>query len=216
MTLSLGDIRQGPFPRGWVMIGRYAGAIAALGMMLSAQQSKAAVIIDDSPDALGGVEVDNWVNIADSQNFLVEITLTSGATIGGFDIYSVPGLPTLGQAVTIKIRDDAGGAPDSSNLYTIDSSVDAIDEVGTAIDNSMERVNASFAPITLAAGTYWIGMSGSDGAELGWSSVNVGPERPATPWQLAGDTLEANPAINALAFRVDGPSSAVPEPGTWT
>jgi hypothetical protein len=180
------------------MIGKGIAAMAALGMMFAAQLSNAAVIIDDSPDALGGVQVNTWANTSAGQNFLVQITLTSGATIGGFDIYSALGIPTLGQAVTIKVRDDIGGTPDSANLYTIDSSVDAIDEVGTSIDTSMERVNASFAPITLAAGTYWIGMSGSDLVELGWSSVDVGPEQPTTQWQLSSDTLQVNPTINAL------------------
>lgn len=157
------------------MIGRYIGAIAAFGLMFATQQSNAAVIIDGSPDALGGVNYSTWGNTSTDQNFLVEITLTSGATIGGFDVYSCCGLPTLGQAVTIKIRDDTGGMPNSSNLYTINSTVDAIDEVGTTIDTTMQKVNASFAPITLAAGTYWIGMSGADlgiGLEFrsGWAA----------------------------------------------
>jgi hypothetical protein len=192
-----------------------AAAVAAIGFAL-AGAAHAGVIVDQSPDQLGAPGLINWSNQTGGQNFLVQFTLRGSATIDGMDIYTLPGLPSLSDSVTVKIRADAGGAPAAANLFSFAETVSALDGVGTAIDSGMERLHADITPTVLGPGTYWMGVSGAN--QIGWSSVQAGPFAPIYQYQLSQDTVSFQPSIRDLAYRIDGTGRGVrgvPEPATW-
>jgi hypothetical protein len=196
-------------------IVRTAAAAAAAGIAL-AGAAHAGVIVDQSPDQLGAPGFINWSNDTGGQNFLVQFTLHGSATIDGMDIYTLAGLASVGDGVTVKIRADAGGAPAAANLYSFAETVSAIDGVGTTIDPGMVRLHADIAPTVLGAGTYWMGLSGDN--TVGWNSVLAGPFAPIYQYQLSQDALQFQPHIGDLAWRIDGTGlgiRGVPEPASW-
>ena len=111
----------------------------------------------------------------------------------------------------MRIRADAGGVPNASNLHQFNDAVDS--SVNFDANSNISQVD--FAAIALGAGTYWMGVSGA-GLELTWNSYdNGGPI--AAPYQtlLVGNTVGGIFSICDLAYRVLGePSSTVPEPAT--
>ena len=179
----------------------------------------ATVLIDQSPNVNGLLQGFVASNFAAGQNFLAKFTLTSASILGGVDIYSACrtigcGTPQLGTGATVKIRNDAGGVPALSNLFTFLTTVSAIDNVGSSADATIERVHADFASTSLAAGTYWIGLSGTS-QEIGWSLSSAATS--AGFYQLNNDSLSGDLTNNLPgAFRVLGPAgAAVPEPAAW-
>jgi hypothetical protein len=188
-----------------------AAFAAALGVCSLANAN---VVVDMSPDVIGGPPPGFTAeNQAASQNFLLQFTLTSAATIGGADIYS--DFPVaLGDSVLVKFRADVAGAPDVTNLLTFSSVLDAIDSQGSSANPSIERLHADFTPTVFAPGTYWFGMSGI-GQEIGWNlAFNVPGSDGA--WQLSGDALQFSFNNDTqFAFRLDGVGAATPEPASW-
>jgi hypothetical protein len=189
------------------------GTAAAIFECMSAQ---AAVIVDMSPDAIGAPTPGFTAsNIATAQNFLVEFTLASAAKLDGVDIYSAfgnqGGFVALGDSVVVKLRNDVAGAPAATNTYSFNSVISAIDSTGSSLNPSKQRLHADFSATLLAAGTYWIGLSGVN--EIGW---NIEYGLTAAPlWQLNGDILSFPfGASYTAAFRVDGVAETVPEPGS--
>jgi hypothetical protein len=149
------------------------------------------------------------------QNFLVQFTLADAADITGFDLWTSPITGKIGQDVTIKIRADDSGEPDSMNLDEFASTIDT----RTDFSSDSETVGAHFSAVSLAAGTYWIGMSGTNG-ELGWQTFDLGVLSASTQAQLSGDTGAFTPRIYSLAFVVEGTTVpnggvGVPEPAAW-
>jgi len=187
------------------------GTAVAIFQCMSAQ---AAVIVDMSPDAIGAPAPGFTAsNVATQQNFLVEFTLASAAKLDGVDIYSDDlnrgGSVALGDSVVVKLRNDVAGAPAATNTYSFNSVISAIDSVGSSLNPSIQRFHADFSATPLAAGTYWIGLSGVN--EIG---VNVQFGFTAAPvWLLHGDSLAHRLPV-ATAFRVDGVADTVPEPGS--
>lgn len=190
------------------MIASLATAIAAA---LIANAASAAIVVDVSPDVIGQPEAFVASNITGGQNFLMQFTLASATTLTGIDIYSSC-CASLGDAVTIKIRNDAAGLPDVTNLFSYLTTISVIDSAGALTSVPNTRRHADFTATALAAGTYWIGMSGT--AEIGWSTF--GNNSPASQWQLQGDTLQIVPQVGRFAFRLsDDAAPGVPEPATW-
>lgn len=186
-----------------------AAAAAALG--LAAAPASAAVLFDDAP---AGFTPANYVNQAGGQNFLMRFTIGTGATVNGLDIFTSSTFATLGKAVTIKIRADNGGSPEAANLARIETTLSAIAAVAGQPD-FVRRAHADFGGVALAAGSYWIGMSGT-ASELGiYGFQNGGPDAPADQRQLSGDAVTITPSVNNLAFTVYGDVNAVPEPAAW-
>jgi hypothetical protein len=186
-------------------------------VLVIATAANADILIDQSPDVVGGAIQSTWINQAASQNFLVQFTLSQAADITGFDIYSSYPV-TSGTSGTLKIREDSSGLPNSTNLLSVTSSI-SVDQVGATLpayagDNRL-HVDLS-SPELLAAGTYWIGLSGTS-TEIGWTSLTTGPLGPSDQVLLGGDTVEGHPTnIYDLSFRIEGTlAGAVPEPSTW-
>ena len=178
----------------------------------------AAPVVDNSPDALGLTSLSGFTagNTALGQNFLARFTLLSDAVIDGASIYSNCasvgcGGPSIGTAVVTKFRGDDGGAPGASNLFAINSLVTAIDSMGSSAEPAVQRIHTDFGSFTLAAGNYWIGISG-DVSEIGWNLQFGTPS--AGLWQLAGDLATGSLGDTAAAFQVDGAANPTPEPAT--
>lgn len=199
--------RSGGFP----MTFRHLIPAALAAALCVSAPASAAVLFDDAPV---GFTPANYVNQASGQNFLMRFTIGTGATVNGLDIFTYSAFATLGKAVTIKIRSDVGGNPAAANLAQIETTLSAVTPVGGQPD-FVKRVHADFGGVALAAGSYWIGMSGA-ASELGiYGFQNGGPDAPADQRQLAGNTVTITPSVNNLAFTVYGNANAVPEPAAW-
>ncbi|HZZ66773.1 MAG TPA: PEPxxWA-CTERM sorting domain-containing protein [Phenylobacterium sp.] len=190
-----------------------SAAATAVALMLAAGSASAADILASVTPS--GDAVTTYQNKAGGQNFLVQFTLADAADITGFDLWTDPGFGQTGQDVTIRIRADDSGSPESTNLDEFASIIDT----RTDFSSDSETVGAHFSAVSLAAGTYWIGMSGTS-QELGWQPFNLGVFAPSTQRQLSGESVESTPSIESLAFAVEGttvPGGGVgaPEPAAW-
>lgn len=186
-----------------IMKAVFASAIFA------AMPASAATLVNGLPT--GTLNEGYWTNESSSQNFLVSFTLASASDITGFEILEGTGFSTIGDALRIKIRNDVAGSPALANAFSF---VDQIDAIST-YQSGILKVTTNFAPITLAAGTYWFGVSGAGNTQVWASYNNGGPASPTNQRQLNGDTIVSTPSINSLAFTVLGNVAAVPEPATW-
>jgi hypothetical protein len=130
--------------------------LLAASTMAFVTPANAAVIIDGSPT---GTYAGSWQNQANAQNFLVRFTLSGLTQINGLDIFAGPAFAQLGEAVRVRIRSDAGGSPSASNLFSFDDVIDSI----SPFDSNSIMAGTDFAPINLAAGSYWFGVSGLAG-----------------------------------------------------
>ena len=185
-------------------------AIGALAAMPAT--GVAAVVVDGSPT--GPLLEGNWTNNSSNQNFLVMIELASATNISGFEIFSGEGYAALGDSVRVKIRADVAGEPDASNLFSFTNPVTGVSAVNGY--NGIVKVTSNFSAVSLAAGTYWFGLSGDNDTQV-WASFGSGGQL-ASQRQLSGDTVGGAPGIGRLAFNVLGDTSvagAVPEPSTW-
>lgn len=181
---------------------------------LSCAGATAAILVDDPP---GGPYVSSFLNVGYTsigQNFLVRFTLDAPTVIDGFDLHTHPLLSDAktGTPVRVKIRADVAGEPEAANLHDF---IDAID-AELPIDTDAELTMIDFAtPVTLAAGSYWIGASGWVG-DLTWNAYDDGIGTPADQRKLGGDGFVTGTAcICNLAHRIRGEPlpAGVPEPG---
>lgn len=182
------------------------GGLIIVGLISPVAASSAdasSVLVDRSP--VGNFS-GSWLDMAAFQNFLVPVTLGSAAKIEEFDIYTPGSLAPFGASVTLRVRSDVGGMPAGTNLFELNSTLSYVSGSGVAT-----LAGASFTPFDLAAGTYWVGLSGTS-QELDWSSF---AGLPNDSWQLSGENVQGRPVIGGLAFRVLGTNGAVPEPASW-
>lgn len=184
----------------WIRVTVASLAIVCTGTLA------APLTIDGSPT---GTYFGNWANFSDSQNFLVQFTLGQATDLTGFDIFTQDTIAAIGKSVTVRIRSDVSGDPSGTNLFEF---ADVLDSVNPFDTNSV-IAGVSFSGVSLAAGTYWIGMSGTSD-DLGWSSYNNGtPSSPADQRQLSGNTVQSAPDVYDLAYRIHGETgNSVPEP----
>lgn len=191
-----------------------AALLCTAAAALSSGGAAAAILVDDPP---GGPYVASYLNVGYTsigQNFLVRFTLDAPTVIDGFDLHTHPLLSDAktGTPVRMKIRADVAGEPAATNLHDF---IDAID-AEMPIDADAELTMIDFAtPVTLAAGSYWIGASGWVG-DLTWNGYDDGIGTPADQRKLAGDGfVTGTGCICNLAHRIRGEPlpAAVPEPG---
>jgi hypothetical protein len=181
----------------------------AASLIAAAPFAQASIIVDASPT--GGLHQCCWSNFAGGQNFLVRFTLNNPTDITGFDVFNRSTSATVGTTVSVKIRNDMAGNPAASNMFQFNDAIDSEIAYGNTVDVS----TVNFAAISLAAGTYWMGVSGLVGG-MTWSSYNNGGQaNPSYQRQLSGDTVQFAPGIYDLAYRIHGNTrNSVPEPGT--
>jgi hypothetical protein len=190
--------------------GKKASLLGLLAASLIGSAAQAGVVVNAAPT---GSFYGAWSNYSGGQNFLVQFTLDADTSLTGFDIFTYNAYANVGTGVVVRIRADNGsGAPAASNLYEFNDSVDS----EAAFDTFTDVSTVNFAGPTLAAGTYWMGVSGLN-TELTWVSyANGGPYNPADQMQLSGNDGNYTPNIQDLAFRVHGDAANnVPEPASW-
>lgn len=190
--------------------GKRASLIGLLAASLVGGAAHADVVAGNSPT---GSIYGAWSNESSGQNFLVRFTLAADTTLTGFDLFTAGGFAGIGTDVKVKIRlDGGGGAPSAANLYEFNDTIDA----KAAFDGFSDISSVYFSGPTLAAGTYWMGVSGLN-EELSWTSYdNGGPTSPAGQMQLWGDNATLVPGIRSLAYQVHGEAPThVPEPTSW-
>lgn len=190
---------------------KYAlAALAATASIGSAQSANAAVVVNKLPT--GPLFASAFTNNSYDQNFLVQFTLANATDINGFSLLGNTSFGSVGSSVRIKIRSDVNGDPALTNLYSFTDTIDTI----SGYANGVSKFTSNFAGVTLAAGTYWIGMSGEQNTFTWAAYNNGGAQQPTYQYQLSVDTLQRRPAIYDLAYQILGdPASAVPEPETW-
>ena len=202
-------------------LGKFAIGAAIIGLGLAAPAS-AVVVIDRSVDIIGIRNRGASQNISDLQNFLVQFTLSSATTLQGAAVYSSlisqGGQVSVGNPVRIKIRNDVNGAPAATNLFVILTNLSFIDNVGSSTRPAIKRMAADFAPVDLAAGTYWFGMSGR-GADIGWNGDNEN-SRPSTQRSafLADNVVRSVTDQINMPYQLYGALAnvnTIPEPSAW-
>ena len=182
---------------------------ALVSAFFAATPASAAVLVNGLPT--GPLIGASWSNSSASQNFLVKFTLATASQVTGFQILEGSSFPSLGQALRIKIRNNVAGSPAPTNAYSFVDQVDAIAAYATGVS----QVTTNFAPVALAAGTYWFGVSGEGNTQTWASYNNGGSSVQSNQRQLSGDTISSTPGIYSLAYTVLGTPSAVPEPAAW-
>jgi hypothetical protein len=209
---------------------RAFGWVAAAAAIFCAASANATILVDGSPTTptvfMTAANVDN------GQNFLVNFIIDGDVTVTGFNIYSQSQYLSLSQAVTLKIAASDGNVlPDLTTLTSYGSTLDSVTDNGAGV-----TAHASFSPIALTAGSWWIGLSGHLSG-IAWTSFLNDPDlaRPTNQVQLGEDELgniRPNPLVHSLAFTLEGegapgrlapaveglaplPTSPIPEPATW-
>jgi hypothetical protein len=199
----------------------WLAALCAAEVVAAAGSARSAVIAGVTSDAPYVASYSNEMR----NNFLVELTLSTETVISGMYIDAAPGFAAPGQAVTIKVRDDVGGSPSSANLYEIQTDLNSFVDVSPRED----FVGADFN-VDLAAGSYWIGMSGAT-SELGWVAYDHGQTIPPGQTFLQWDEVTSDIILGSLGYAiVSGPvtsddlasyltassvSPPIPEPASW-
>jgi hypothetical protein len=172
-------------------------ALFALSMAFLAP-AQAAVIVDHSN---GGImNGTGWTNLGGT-NYTVwdDFSLASGASISGITYYSNSTYAGLAN-YTLMIGTAAG----LSDVY---SATIANASATRSVVKGYGVINASFAPVNLAAGTYWLTFNSAD--NLYGSSYVAG----ATLTQIYSVYSETRTNA-ASAFILSGNATAVPEPGS--
>lgn len=199
------------------LIRRITAGVGLLTAVLAGGVAHASVIWDYSPATTqasitppeyGGVG-GNWSNWSYGQNFAESVSFAAGATVTGMDIYSGPTWGSVGDSVTIRLWSDLNGSPDLL-LQEMVTTISAIDDDGAVL--GVNRKHADIAPLILTAGTrYWIGMSGvTEIAQAGLTTVDDGVMA-----QFNNTDFLYLQTIGDMAFRLEGTSDPVPEPGTF-
>jgi hypothetical protein len=192
-------------------------AVAVLGILTEAAGwAEAGLLVDHSPGTTGANLSGTWSNSSNSQNFVDTAVFGSAVHVTGMDIYTNAGFAQLGATAVVRVRSDNGGTPGALISQTTET-ISAVDTVGSQPGDDV-RVHVDLAaPLNLAAGTYWFGMSG-DNYELGQWGL-TGPNAPddSRMYQYGGLIPEFFTQTNVgdQAFRLEGdPVNAVPEPAT--
>jgi hypothetical protein len=188
---------------------------AALALALSAQPSRAAIVWDFSPDTThAAVAHPDFSNDGPGQNFLDSVSFASGVSLSGMDIFSDRRFGHVGNPATIKIFSNVGNAP-GGLLLKFNETIDAVDQIATSSQLSLTRKHVDFSSAHgLAAGSYWIGMSGAsidDRTQITQGTLSNVEDN--SLWLLRGDTPLVNArGVGDMAFRLEG--TAIPEPAT--
>jgi hypothetical protein len=195
-------------------------AASALALSMAGPANAVALLVDRTSATT--VYRGATVNSHDAQNIMVRFTLTEETSLTAFEIFTLKEFGTLGEAVQIRLRADVGNAPSTDQTWDFTDTVDSVANARRRHDLwSIVGVRSEFAPISLAAGSYWIGMS-SLADELGIVMAARNSLSPYSQYALVGDRLSGPVTSYDMPFRLydDRPGefpapSLVPEPGVW-
>lgn len=181
--------------------------------MLAINASHAALILDASPETIGFSDTFSASNELSGQSFATFFTVTEDTTLTGIDSYAGSPFGISGFSVTIRIFNDSGGSV-GSTVAQLSSTITVVDSEGAGASGLVRR----FAPFsqTVAAGSYWIGVTGT-GLEFAQELLEFSPPQ-STP-----DTIQFNAGGSSItdtfgvaSIRVFGDPTSVPAPATLT
>jgi len=177
----------------------------------------ATIIFDYSPLTTGGSGT-SYANLSKGQNFVERIFFSTDVQVTDMDIYSQTLSGSVGDSVTIRIFNDAGGQP-GSLFTTFDEIISIIDTEGTiSTENNRKHTDFSTAVNLLANTAYWIGMSGTGSLDIGQLGLSTSFPEDRRMFQLKGlapqfFTNSTFPFVGDMAFRLSG-QAPLPEPST--
>ncbi|MGB9109934.1 MAG: PEP-CTERM sorting domain-containing protein [Telluria sp.] len=174
-------------------------AVALFAMSMSVfAPANATVIVDHSNG--GVVDGNGWTNMGGS-NWTVwdDFTLTSGATINAITYYAYNTWQS-NSPYNLQIGTAAG-------LSDVFSTAIAGSNVTKTLSGYTAKYEASFAPVTLDAGTYWITFNSQDNL---YGSAYAADGNLV---QMGYGYVETRNG-NASVFSLSGTTNDVPEPGS--
>ena len=176
----------------------------------------ATFIFDYSPLTTGGSGT-SFANLSAGQNLVERIFFSTDVQVTDMDIYSQALSGSVGDSVTIRIFNDAGGQP-GSLFTTFNETISIIDTEGTiSVDNNRKHTDFS-TPVNLLANTdYWIGMSSNEILDIGQLGLSVSSPEDSRMFQLDGPTPDflTPDFVGDMAFRLSGQGqNPIPEPCT--
>lgn len=205
MTISLRLIDVGDSMKNALLFALSVGGLSV------AQPGLAATLYESAPASAADFEL-SYPSTSTGFNFLARFTLAAESLVSGFEIVTLSPSASIGDDVTFKLLDN-------TSLFTLGTQITSL----SSFDGSDVYfwTSTRFAPISLAAGTYWIGMSGV-GYDLNWSSAAGLSSSEAYPMvgdsfiDFSGDQVADTLPIN-FAFRVlgEGVTPPIPEPSAW-
>jgi hypothetical protein len=197
--------------------------IATISMTASALMANS-VILDQSPEAVGGTINGPWNNVYNEERFYDKINFLSSATITGMDLFIEDDYGAVGQSVIVSLI--TGDYVNSPQNFTETISIKDFDGGGMTYDWSyndrtgrVARVHVDFTtPLSLLSDTdYWIGLSGES-----WELSALGLTGASGPTVdgLSAIINSSNTVWNwqvEMPYRLEGElsgSSPVPIPAT--
>jgi len=174
----------------------------------------ATIIFDYSPLTTGGSGT-SFANLSNGQNLVERIFFSTDVQVTDMDIYSQALSGSVGDSVTIRIFNDAGGQP-GSLFTTFNETISIIDTEGTISPENNRKHTDFSTPVNLLANTdYWIGMSGTGFLDIGQLGLSTSFPEDSRMFQFNGLTpLFFTPTfVGDMAFRLSG-QAPVPEPST--
>jgi hypothetical protein len=174
-------------------------AVALFAMSMSVfAPANATVIVDHSNG--GVVNGTGWTNMGGNDwTVWDQFTLTSGAKVSGITYYAYP----LGQ-VTAPYTLQIGTAAGLSDVF---SATIANSAVTQTMGNYGSVFDASFAPVDLSAGTYWLTFNS-------YGNLYGSAYAPGGDLVQIGYGYAYTRDGNASAFSLSGTTNDVPEPGS--
>jgi len=170
-----------------------------------------AVLIDFSPDTVGGATGTSFFNEIGVQVIADRFTLAQDAVLTGASIYSQSHFPTDGVGTDVQFRIYAGTITGptlgADPIIDIPTQIDVIDEQGaTSLSpaNPHTRKHASIPDTPLSAGTYWFAMpSPMGGSDVRQSGVTTNPYDDST-LARGTDQLTVIDGIGDMWFQIEG------------
>ena len=194
---------------------------SALGSMTSMTAS-AAILLDQSFDTTGQTAEFGGLgarNQANGQNFLDDATFGGQVQITGISNFSInPNrcCGAVGKHVVVKIFSNSATNNPGVVLFEVSEQLDVVDsQFATAAPGTQRQHATLTTPIVLSAGTYWFGLSGAPGAEIGQEFL-TGVVNGNNAHALDGDNdlgIANSPGNRrATALQVEGNLNPVPIP----
>jgi hypothetical protein len=144
------------FLRSVVPLARKGLFLGVLSLWLAVASSRAAIVVDYSPDATGAGLAFSMVNEFGNQAVGGSFTLSDETAFSGAAIFGgeEPAF-AVGTPVKVLVFSD----PTQSPVISFDAAIDTVDSLHSTTQPELRRFHASFAEFNLTAGTYWFAMS---------------------------------------------------------
>ncbi len=188
------------------MLRKFIAAVVLVsGVGWAGSPAKAASVLwDYSPGTLNASGNPVYNNQTSRQRFYEEVVFEQDVFISSMAIFGGSDKGSLGYGVNIRIYSDVFNAP-GSILHNLNRQITTIESAGTALDTSgTERDVSKFEadlvdPLSILAGTYWFGMSGSNLWQMG---LHINAPDDSRMFQFSGTTSQGftHTGVGDMAF----------------